>query len=204
MKTTNNLNRTLLLAGLLSVSFNVLAIQKCKDAEGNWHYGDNAQENCADTEVTNLDKRGFIKDRIDAPKTEEELLLEQEAKEKEAEELAKLEAEKAERERVLSIYEREEDIDRQRDNKLASVDGNIRVHKAYLKQMDKKVERITNKLKTANKYNKEKFETELAASKERIKEFSVELERLELQKKAIAERFANEKTLYREYSAKNE
>lgn len=204
MRNTKLLNIVLVFAGISLVSSSALAIQKCKDAEGNWHYGDYAEEKCSTTEVTELNKRGFITDKIDAPKTEEELKLEAEQEKQEEEELARLKKEQDERDRVLSIYEREEDIDRQRDNQLASVDGNIRVHKAYLKQMDKKIERLNNKAAAANKFQKEKIEKELVASKSRIEEFSVELKRLEEQKLAITEKFALEKEMYRKYKGKSE
>lgn len=183
---------------LLVLAPSAHAIKKCKDAEGKWHYGDTAEQACATSEVTTLTNRGFVKETLDAPKTEEELQIEADREAKLQEEMARQKAEQAERDRILSIYEREEDIDRQRDNKLASVDGNIRVHKAYLKQMDGKIARLEGKLLTAPAYNKEKIEKELVASKSRVVEFSTELKRLEEQKLAISEKFANEKKLYRD------
>ena len=183
---------------LLVVSPNAMAIQKCKDAEGKWHYGDTAQQNCAESEVTTLSNRGFVKDVKAAPKTEAELkaealLMEQKKKE---DELAR--QEKEEKERILSIYEQESDIDRQRDNQLASVDGNIRVHKAYLKQMDAKILRLEGKSAESKGKRKELIENELAASKLRVAEFSTELKRLETQREGIIERFAREKKLYKD------
>ena len=183
---------------LLALAPNAHAIKKCKDADGKWHYGDTAEDACATSEVTTLTKRGFVKDTLDAPKTEEELQIEAERELKLQEELALEKERQDERDRILSIYEREEDIDRQRDNQLASVDGNIRVHKAYLKQMDAKIKRLEGKSATAPAYQKEKIEKELAASKSRVTEFSAELKRLEDQKVSISEKFANEKKLYRE------
>ena len=178
---------------------NANAIQKCKDSEGKWHYGDTAEETCANSKVTTLTDRGFVKETLDAPKTEEERQIEADRERRLEEELAEQKKKQDERDRVLSIYEREEDIDRQRDNKLASVEGNIRVHVAYLKQMGAKIKRLEGKAATAPAYNKEKFEKEIAASKSRVVEFTEELERLKQQKVTIAEQFANEKELYREY-----
>lgn len=175
------------------------AIKKCKDAEGKWHYGDNADELCQTTKVTTLDSRGFVKETLEAPKTEEEKLVEAELKRKEQEELARIKKEDEERDRILSIYERESDIDRQRDNKLASVEGNIRVHRAYLKQMDSKIKRLESKSATAKGLHKQNLDKEIVASKSRVVEFSAELKRLEEQKISIAEKFATEKKLYREY-----
>lgn len=186
---------------ILMASQSAFAIKKCKDAEGKWHYGDTAEEACETTKVTTLSNRGFVKDTLEAPKTEEERKVEEELKRKEEEELARIKKEQEEKDRVLSIYEREEDIDRQRDNKLASVDGNIRVHKAYLKQMDAKIARLTEKSSTAGGKYKLKLEKELAASKSRVSEFSTELERLIEQRKSIEIKFAEEKKLYRELKA---
>lgn len=189
---------TIFAIALMAVAPNVHAIKKCKDAEGKWHYGDNAEEQCETTKVTTLSNRGFVKETLDAPKTEEEKRVEAEMQRKEAEELARLKKEQEERDRILSIYERESDIDRQRDNKLASIDGNIRVHKAYLKQMDSKIKRLEGKSATANGKYKEDLDKEVVASKSRVKEFSTELKRLEQQKVNITKKFANEKKLYRE------
>jgi len=176
------------------------AIKKCKDSEGKWHYGDTAEEACDTSKVTTLSKRGFVKDTLEAPKTAEEKRIDAEVARKAEEELTRIKKEQEERDRILSIYEREEDIDRQRDNKLASVDGNIRVHKAYLKQMDAKIKRLEIKSTSSVGMQKERFEKELVASKSRIEEFSTELQRLEEQKGEITERFAQEKKLYREYN----
>ena len=181
------------------VPTDALAIKKCKDADGKWHYGDNAQQFCEDAKVTTLTQRGFVKDTMDAPKTEEELAQEAKLLEQEKQEAERERQEQAERDRILSIYEREADIDRQRDNKLASVDGNIRVHKAYLKQMDAKVIRLEEKSSSARGKRKELIDTELVASKERIEEFSTELKRLEAQKVSITEKFAREKELYKKF-----
>ena len=148
--------------------------------------------------MTTLTGRGFVKDVEAAPKTEAELKAEamlKEQKEKE-DELAR--QEKEEKERILSIYEKESDIDRQRDNQLESVDGNIRVHKAYLKQMDTKVSRLEGKSAQSRGKRKELIEDELTASKLRIEEFTAELKRLETQRESIVERFAREKKLYKD------
>jgi len=201
MKYTKILGLVLTSLLMLSYSLNAVAIQKCKDAEGKWHYGDYAEDKCESSKVTNLNERGFVTDTIDAPKTEEEKLVEAKIKLKEEQELAELKKKQAERDRVLSIYEREEDIDRQRDNQLASVEGNIRVHKAYLKQMDSKIKRLESKSEGLSGKRKEYFTTQIEASKGRVTEFSAELKRLEAQKISISEKFASEKKLYRELTA---
>lgn len=198
MKYSKRLSLLISIVGLTCMSFSAMAIQKCKDADGKWHYGDFAQDKCNTSKVTTLNDRGFITDTTDAPKTEEEKMVEAEIKRKEEEELAEIKDRQDERNRILSIYEREEDIDRQRDNQLASVAGNIRVHKAYLKQMDSKIKRLETKSAESKGRHKKAFDAELLASKARVEEFSAELVRLEEQSKTIAEKFAIEKKLYRE------
>ncbi len=201
MKYTKILGLVLTSLLMLSYSVNAVAIQKCKDAEGKWHYGDYAEDKCETSKVTNLNERGFVTDTIDAPKTEEERQIEAKIKLKEEQEIAAKEEEEIERDRVLSIYEREEDIDRQRDNQLASVEGNIRVHKAYLKQMDSKIKRLESKSNGLKGKKAEKYAKEIENSKSRVVEFSAELKRLEAQKISISEKFASEKKLYRELTA---
>ncbi len=181
------------------------AIKKCQDAQGKWHYGDIAVAECQRSKVTTLNSRGFIAKEKEAPKTPEQLQKEAEQlqKEKEAQELRDAEiaikqAEEDERNRILSIYETEADIDRQRDNQINSVDSNIAVHKAYVKAVNAKVERL--KLKGANfkGVGKERNLAEIAEADARVKESADELEKLENQKKSIMQRFAREKKIYRE------
>jgi len=141
--------RVLLISAVLPVLFlsalPAYAIKKCQDANGKWHYGDIAVQECQRTKVTTLNGRGFIENEKEAPKTEQQI-------QKEKSDLALIEAKAAklkeiedERYRILSIYETEADIDRQRDNQLQSVDGTIAVHKAYLKAMNAKIERLERK-----------------------------------------------------------
>ena len=87
-----------------------LAIKKCQDEEGQWHYGDTAVYECEKSKVTTLDSRGFIRDQNEAPKTAEELAAEQSTRAKIEAEEKKLADEKEERNRILSIYQTEADI----------------------------------------------------------------------------------------------
>ena len=103
---------------VLVFSSPVYAIKKCQDADGRWHYGDVAVAQCNKSKVTTLNDRGFIDAQKDAPKTEEQLQKEKEAQAEIDAEMARKEAIDKERNRVLSIYETEADIDRQRDNQI--------------------------------------------------------------------------------------
>lgn len=182
---------------MLFFSQQSFAIKKCKDADGNWHYGDVAVTECENSKVTTLNNRGFITGQEEAPKTEEELLVEQQKIEAEQAEKKRILQEREERLRILSIYETEDDIDRQRDNQVSSVEGNIAVHKAYLKSMDVRVERLKQQhTETKGKRQKEKLQTEIDQATARIEKSKKELAGLEEQKTNIIEKFKKEKELY--------
>ena len=66
------------------------AISKCQDANGKWHYGDNAASVCGDARITIIDDRGRKIDEVAPPMTVEEFnALEAEEKRKAAEESGK-------------------------------------------------------------------------------------------------------------------
>ena len=182
---------------LFSLSSPTFAIKKCKDAEGKWHYGDVAVDQCENSKVTTLNERGFITEEKEAPKTEEELALEAEQNALVEQQEKQRLADEEEKRRVLSIYETESDIDRLRDNQLQSVEGNIEFHKAYLKNMGTRIARSEDKLaETKGATDKQKIATELEQAKSRVAEFEHELASLQQQKIDISDRFAREKELY--------
>ena len=43
---------------VLFFSVSAHAISKCQDADGKWHYGDNAASICGDARITIIDDRG--------------------------------------------------------------------------------------------------------------------------------------------------
>ena len=186
-----------LLLLLLAIGNTAHAIKKCKDADGNWHYGDVAIAECENSKVTTLNERGVITEELEAPKSAEEIRVEEEASALKAAEIAQRAALLEEKRRVMSIYETEADIDRQRDNQMHSVERNIDVHRAYLKGMDKRIVRFERKQKEATSPKvKENFAQQIVEAKVRIKESSLELAELEAQKEEIIRRFEKEKEMY--------
>lgn len=174
-----------------------MAIKKCKDANGKVHYGDTAIEECANTKVTTLTERGFVKEHDLPPKSRSEMELEAEQAAKAAEaKRAEREAED-ERLRILSIYETPEDIDRQRDNQVRSVQSNIDVHESYLANMEKRVARYAEQKAAAKTpFGVQTLEDKISSARQRMKEYSLQLESLEKQKKDIYARFEKERELY--------
>lgn len=173
------------------------AIKKCQDVDGNWHYGDVSIAACDTSDVTTLTDDGFIAGTVPAPKTEEELKAEQEKLAAEEAERLRIQQEEEQKLRILSIYETEEDIDRQRDNQLSSVDGNIKVHEGYLKSMDSRIARYEKELaEETRKFRIEKLTSEIDAAKARVEKSSQELSQLKEQRASIVEKFAKEKEIY--------
>lgn len=189
----------LILSALLSmlITSPAYAIKKCKDAEGKWHYGDLAVRSCEKSKVTTLTDRGFVESEKSAPKTKAELAAEEEMELAAEIEAKRIKAEEDERNRILSVYETEADIDRQRDNQLNSVETNIVIHKSYIKSIKAKVVRTNEALPAARGKNKKRLEGVLLDSKEIIEEYELELASLIEQKEQITQKFATEKEVYR-------
>jgi len=181
------------------------AITKCKDADGKWHYGDYAVDKCKRSKVTKLDRHGTKVGEQAAPKTAEQLKQEKsEMAKKQAQKDLELSKEEEKR-RILSIYESESDIDRQRDNQLISVQGNIDVHKAYLRNMDGRIKRYEKKLAVATTpFAKEELETDIINAKKNVSVSQEGLAKLEEQKQSIIHKFSQEKELYRQLTRKNQ
>ncbi|MBI5611577.1 MAG: hypothetical protein HY942_00695 [Gammaproteobacteria bacterium] len=123
-------------------------IKKCQDASGKWHYGDTADEECSQSKVIEINKRGIETKEIAAPLTADERQareLEQAEKEKEA----ALAAERKRKDKILlSTYTSEADITAMRDRKLSEIDVQIRGSQATLKNQQDALARLQAKAKT--------------------------------------------------------
>jgi len=188
----------LLLMGLFAAE-PAYAIKKCKDANGKWHYGDVAVRACEDSKITTLSDSGFIKEEKAAPKTKEQLAAEEsERLENAIEEQRKQDLER-EKTRVLSVYETEADIDRQRDNQLYSVDSNIAVHNTYLESLQEQIKHEQKKVaSTKNTAIKARSEKKIVDAEASYKTYSTEVVALQARREDIIKRFDQEKLLYRE------
>jgi predicted phage tail protein len=117
-------------------------IKKCQDAAGKWHYGDQADEQCAQSKVIELDRQGVKRKEIAAPLTEAELKAHAE-KQAEEEKAKKLAAEqKRQDEIMLATYAVEADITLTRDRKLADVDTQIHASEQTLKSLQNSLKRL--------------------------------------------------------------
>ncbi len=110
-------------------------IKKCKDADGKWHYGDRAAEECARSKVIELSGQGVRTKVIRAPATDEEL-QERARRKAEIEEERKRIAEQERRDtQLLATYGHEDDIKYIRDRKLAQIEATITATTQTLKPL---------------------------------------------------------------------
>lgn len=125
-----------------SVNAPATRIKKCQDAQGQWHYGDDASDACARSKVIELDTRGIKRGEIAAPLTEAELKAREQnraAKEKQR----KLTEEQARRDQqLLATYAIEDDIVLTRDRKLSDIESQIRASQDTLDSLRKSFSRV--------------------------------------------------------------
>lgn len=131
----------------LTTHTSVFAITKCQDENGKWHYGDNASDKCARTnKIVKMNQRGVKVGEVAGEKTEvekdQEQLAKEQAKIEQQKELAAME----EKNRILSIYETESDIDRARENVVTSLEQQKAVHDAYIVSLTRRREASERKM----------------------------------------------------------
>ncbi len=115
------------LAGHGSVMATTTEFKKCKDANGKWHYGDYAAQECARSVITRVDEQG-IKRGEELPPPSKEELDRQNTDTNKAEDIRKQRAaQKQKDDEFLHIYGSEEVITSSRDRKLTSIDKTIEV-----------------------------------------------------------------------------
>jgi hypothetical protein len=117
-------------------------IKKCKDAQGKWHYGDTAAEECAKSKIEVISDQGVKRKEIAAPPTEAEIKAraERAGDEERAKQLA---AEQKKKDDILlATYAIEADIVYARDRKLAQLEQTIKATEDTLKSLHKTRERV--------------------------------------------------------------
>jgi chromosome segregation ATPase len=117
-------------------------IKKCQDAAGQWHYGDNADAECARSKVLELDQRGIQRREIAAPLTEAELKARASQREEE-EKQKKLADDQLRRDEILlATYAVEADITLTRDRKIGEIEAQIRATEETLKSLRNSLARV--------------------------------------------------------------
>lgn len=189
------------LPAVLFLSVSAHAISKCQDADGNWHYGDNAASICGDARITIIDDRGRKVDEVPPPMTVEELnALEAEEKRKAAEEKehAKRELEKR---RILAIYPREESIIRARDERLKGMDNNIRVQEELLDDLRLDMKVLEAKKMPEDPKARASLESRIESQQESIDQYYRAITRLRREREQTSEKYERILKEFRELTA---
>lgn len=189
-----HLRRTLpiVVLGLALSAVNVASagtIKKCKDADGKWHYGDFAAEECAKSKITEIDKQGLkVKEQL-APPTEAELEARREAQERQQQAAREAEARMKERERISKSYSSEEAITRQKDNQVQALDQAIDTDQKLKARLGARLGKLTATLAPP---------AELESVKGQIADYDAAIAAKQSKRAAIIKRFDEELALYRE------
>ncbi len=142
-----------LIAGLCSlpaIADSGFTIEKCQDANGEWHYGDTADVDCAKSKIIEINNSGVETKEIAGPLTAAQL------KERAAQQAAAKKQEKqAEKDQLLrSMYASESDITYVRDRKIADVESQIRASEETVKSLNATLVRLQKQERQQQTSNK--------------------------------------------------
>ena len=179
----------LLVPVLLVYPVPAFAIAKCQDADGKWHYGDNAAAACGDSRITVIDKTGRKVEEVEAPLTEEEIeALEAEKNREELEH--KMAAKRAmEKHRILAIYPSEDSIIRARDDRLSGMDRNIKLQEELLDSMRLELKDMEANTPPQNEKAKAKRASRLKTQQKNIDEYYQSITRLRRDREQTAQKY---------------
>jgi hypothetical protein len=110
-------------------------IKKCQDAQGRWHYGDSAAEECARSKVVEMSDEGVAKKEIAAPPTAEELRKQAANRAEDERKRQESDEQKRKDQLLLVTYGHEQDIIFVRDRKLSQLESMITASEGTLKSL---------------------------------------------------------------------
>ncbi len=141
---------SLFVAASASGADTTFRIKKCQDANGEWHYGDDADRACAHSKVIEITETGVKAKEIAAPLTAEQL-KEKAAQQAEAQKEKEKTDEQARKDRLLlAMYASESDINYVRDRKIADIESQIQASEDTLKSLNATLVRLQTQNKAKN------------------------------------------------------
>ncbi len=178
-------------------------IKKCQDKDGKWHYGSNSDYRCADSsKITTLNENGVRVGQVAAVKTQEELDAEEQKRKdtKLAEEKATFE--RIERERILTVYQSEEDIERARQSRLESLKSKIEQHNNYIKALENHEKLLTKKKNGTTNYGLQaKYSKEIEELKPKAESSKKRVAEIEKEKIEANEKYDNDLEVFKKYKS---
>lgn len=176
-------------------------IKKCKDATGQWYYGDSAAEECAKSKITVMSEEGTTKKVIAAPPTEQELKEHEARQETEAAEKQRAEDQARKDALLLSTYGGEDDINYIRDRKIAQIETSIKASGETLKNLRAALARMEAQAADESKGNKAADQTtvkNIEQTKKQIARHEGVVEEKHKEQEALRKQYADEIERYRE------
>jgi Txe/YoeB family toxin of Txe-Axe toxin-antitoxin module len=156
---------------LLTQSFQANALIKCKDKDGNWHFGDTLPPECAQEGYQELNKQGMVVDETERAKTDEEIAEQERLAEIEAEK-RRIEEEAARRDKILlDTFSNVDDINMARDGKFAALETAIALAQKRNEKLQSDMDKLIEQAAAAERAGKppaENLETDIQKLKRRI------------------------------------
>ncbi len=173
-------------------------IAKCQDENGKWHYGSSNLHRCSDSEsITTFNERGVRIDEKERVKTKEELAAEKAQRGQEAIELEEKRKAKLERDRILTVYQDEQDIENARQKKILGIDSKIGQHKNYIVALTKQEEALKKKkIDTSNRVLKKRFQAKIDEIPPKKESSEQRITLLEQEKITVNKKFDEDLTFF--------
>src|SRR3989344_3677840 len=176
-------------------------IKKCKDATGQWHYGDSAAQECAKSKITVMSDEGTTKKVIAAPPTEQELKEREARQETEAAEQQRA-ADQAKKDALLlSTYGGEDDITYIRDRKIAQIETSVKASEETLKSLRAALARMEAQAGDESKGDKAADQStvkNIEQTKKQIARHEGVVAEKRMEQEALRKQYADEMERYRE------
>ncbi len=140
-----------LLGGVVALApagVSAATIKKCKDVDGNWHYGDFAAEQCARSKVTEISESGIKVDERGLPPSAEELEAQRQAQLRAEAQKAAVAAERERDNLLLTTYESEDSIERARDERLLWIDQQIQLNENFVARLQEQLAALEVRART--------------------------------------------------------
>jgi chromosome segregation ATPase len=173
-------------------------IKKCQDAQGQWHYGDTAADECAQSKVTEINDRGVKVNEQAAPLTEEELAARKAAKEAAEAKRRQEEKRRKEDQRLLATYDSEAAIIRSRDERLQNIENMIKINQELIKTLEQNLARLRDRSKGADPKHAKALAKEISRAESQIADYKAANEERQKERQQVSERYNADLARYRE------
>ena len=176
-------------------------IQKCQDAAGTWHYGRTAADECTESKIIEMDKRGLTRNVIAAPPTERDLKKRQQMEEEKQREEQKIAEQKRRDQVLLGMYGHEDDIILVRDRKLTQLEYSIKANEDTVAALRSALKRLETQAADEEKTGKgvsEQTEMGIKRTKAQIANHEAVIAAKREEQKTLRAQFAADLERYRE------